>query len=157
MAVPYNRLGTFKASEGQISRTYGPWALIVGWLGAIFRKLIVPLPDRLDSRRCSIRAWPRIRRPMPWILPSYCWYLERVNRMPYNLVLDPSDQEIVDDTHASLADFSYLVSYRTSVFIYHSGLKIYAEVYCLLNLGDNSAITNTFPGWLVPVVQPKCR
>lgn len=57
------------------------------------------------------------------------WYSDRIKWRPYNLVLDPSDCEIVDDTHASLADCSYLVSYWSSVLIYRSGQKIYAEVY----------------------------
>lgn len=60
---------------------------------------------------------------------SLFWYADQIKWRPYNLLLNPSNREISDDTKASLPNFSYLVACLRSVLIFHSGHKIYAEVY----------------------------
>lgn len=42
LAWAYNRLGEFKAIKGKLVRSYGPWALIAGWLWCYFSQAHSP-------------------------------------------------------------------------------------------------------------------
>lgn len=78
------------------------------------------------------------------------WYSDQIKWRPYNLLFDPSGREIIDQTHESLAEFSYLVSCRPSVLIYRSGQKIYAEVYRPTRFGRQFGYHQHLPGVVSP-------
>lgn len=129
LASAYNRLGAFNAARGQIARTYGPWALISGWLLCYF-------PETHNSISSQTRFSPHFHPRMAtytkatFVTPSKLfWYSEHIKWRSYNLILDPSEREITDNTYASLLDFAYLVSCRPSILIYRNRQKIHAEIY----------------------------
>lgn len=57
LAWAYNYLGEFKETNGQVTKTYGPWALIwPGW-DAIFPKFTVLSLDKLTLRLTLSPVW----------------------------------------------------------------------------------------------------
>lgn len=128
MAIPYLALvyrawGIF-VQVLRFSRSYGPWPLVLGWLGMYF-------PQGHSKYTPHTHFDPSFISYMATFLKVMCKSLSHLFDTWIGSHFEPI---IVDDVSICQQDFTYLVASCPNVLIYRNKQHIHGEVYHFLLL-----------------------